>query len=161
MTDNTSQVTLGKQIHTSRWSLYRKFLLYLTKPLPPEVVWDVLPPQCVLSSDAWVYSTNGKWLHHQRVCLIHRNITHKENLWWSAKFNESYASWNSDLETLMERLAQFHYPSAAISDWKRGLIESVLHAFGGIPHQRCLAYVARQMCVLLPKGRPFWATRRL
>lgn len=108
-----------------------------------------------------MYGADGKWLHHDGVFLVHRDVTNRENLWWSYAINESYASWNRDLEALGELLTNTRFPSGVVSDWKRGLIQSVVGAFGDIPHQRCLAHVARHGATLLPKGSPFLATRRL
>lgn len=107
-----------------------------------------------------MYGADGKWLHHDGVFLVHRDVTNKENLWWSFAFNESYASWNRDLGALADYLTD-SFPSGVVSDWKRGLIQAVIGAFGNVPHQRCLAHVARQAMTLLPKGSPFLATRRL
>lgn len=107
-----------------------------------------------------MYGADGKWLHHSGVFLVHRDVTNRENLWWSFALNESYASWATDTTALTRHLVDA-FPSGAVSDWKRGLRYAVLSTFGSIPHQRCLAHVARQAMTLLPKGSPFWATRRL
>jgi len=107
-----------------------------------------------------MYGADGKWLHHDGVFLVHRDVTRRENLWWSFTLNESYASWYQDLSILGNHLDGSH-PSGVVSDWKRGLIQAVLMAFGDIPHQRCLAHVVREAMILLPKGSPFLATRRL
>lgn len=107
-----------------------------------------------------MYGADGKWLHHDGVFLVHRDVTNRENLWWSYALNESYASWNRNLEVLAYCL-NHHLPFGVVSDWKRGLIQAVVGAFGELPHQRCLAHVVRQAMMLLPKGSPFLATRRL
>lgn len=107
-----------------------------------------------------MYGADGKWLHHDGVFLVHRDVTNRENIWWSYALNESYASWNRDLGALADHLID-HFPSGVVSDWKRGLIQAVFGAFGDVLHQRCLAHVARQAMTLLPKGSPFLATRRL
>jgi len=108
-----------------------------------------------------MYGADGKWLHHDGVFLNHRDITFKENIWWSYALNESFASWYSDVSELADHLTPDHFPSGAVSDWKRGLIQTITTTFGDIPHQRCLAHVARHAAILLPKGSPFLATRRL
>lgn len=108
-----------------------------------------------------MYGADGKWLHHDGVFLVHRDVTNRENLWWSYALNESYASWNRDLNVVSKLLTDVCFPTGVVSDWKRGLIQAVIGAFGDIPHQRCLAHVARQGMTLLPKGSPFLATRRL
>lgn len=88
-------------------------------------------------------------------------MTHKENLWWSYALDESFASWNRDVEMLGKLLNPDCFPFGAVSDWKRGLIQTITYTFGDVLHQRCLAHVARYACTLLPKGSPFLATRRL
>lgn len=113
------------------------------------------------SSGPWVYDADGKGLHHDGVFLVHRDVTRRENLWWSYALNESYASWDRDLTALKEQLTDERIPVGAVSDWKRGLIAAVIHAFGDIAYQRCLAHVAQHAATLLPKGSPFLATRRL
>ena len=160
VTGNTSRVLLAQWTDTSRRTLIRQFSPFFVRPLTPAEVWVALPPRCLQSHDVWTYGADGKWLHHDGVFLNHRDVTHRENLWWSYALNESYASWSRDLLMLVEHL-DGHDPSGAVSDWKRGLIQSIIVAFGDIPHQRCLAHVARQGMTLLPKGSPFLATRRL
>lgn len=107
-----------------------------------------------------MYGADGKWLHRNGVFLVHRDVTNTENLWWSYALGESYASWGGDLRPLADLLAA-RTPSGMVSDWKRGLIQAAQEAFGAIPHQRCLAHVARMGAALLPKRSPFLATRRL
>lgn len=158
---NTSRIQLGSLNGVSRWTLYRNFLPFLVRPLAPGEVWRILPPKCTKSGVRWIYGTDGKWLHHESVFLIHRNITHKENLWWSSSLNESFASWYRDISEFASLLTPDCFPSGAVSDWKRGLIQALVTVFGDIPHQRCLAHVARHAMTLLPQGSPFLATRRL
>lgn len=150
------------QWHTvSRRTFVRRFAPFFIRPLTPMEVWIALPPRCLRSSDPWMYGADGKWLHHDGVFCNHRDVTHKENLWWGYALSESYASWSRDLDALEEQLTEEHLPAGAVSDWKRGLIQAVTQAFGDIPHQRCLAHVVRHAATLLPKGSPFLATRRL
>ncbi len=157
---NTSRSALAQWTDTSRRTLVRQFAPFFVRPLTPEEVWYALPPRCMRTPNPWVYGADGKWLHHDGVFLVHRDVTHRENLWWSYALNESYASWYLDIEALGMLLTR-HVPVGAVSDWKHGLIAAVMTAFGDIPHQRCLAHVARHAALLLPKGSPFLATRRL
>ena len=151
---------LGQWTDTSRRTLVRRFAPFFVRPLTPAEVWIVLPPYCSRHRVRWMYGADGKWLHHDGVFLNHRDVTRRENLWWSYALSESYASWHQDLSVLGEHLGDFH-PSGVVSDWKRGLIQAVTTTFGDIPHQRCLAHVAREAMTLLPKGSPFLATQRL
>lgn len=151
---------LAQWTDTSRRTLVRRFSSFFVRPLTPAEVWITLPPRCSRRPDRWMYGADGKWLHHDGVFLVHRDVTHRENLWWSYALNESYASWRNDLSMLRNYLSDCH-PSGAVSDWKRGLIQAVTTTFGDIPHQRCLAHVVREAMILLPKGSPFLATRRL
>lgn len=155
-----SRILLAQWTDTSRRTLVRRFAPFFVRPLTPSEVWVTLPPRCSRRGDSWMYGADGKWLHHDGVFLVHRDVTNRENLWWSYALNESYASWNYDLTKLADHLVD-HHPSGAVSDWKRGLIQGVTTTFGAIPHQRCLAHVARYAAALLPKGSPFLATRRL
>ncbi len=160
MTGNISRILLAQWTDTSRRTLVRRFAPFFVRPLTPAEVWVALPPRCVRRDDLWMYGADGKWLHHDGVFLVHRDVTNKENLWWSYALSESYSSWNHDLEELGDHLIN-HHPSGCVSDWKRGLIQVVIGAFGDISHQRCLAHVARHAMTLLPKGSPFLTTRRL
>lgn len=109
---------------------------------------------------SWVYGCDGKWLGRVGVFFIHRNVTTKENLWWSFMKSESYESIAHDCAVLGERLSD-HLPTGAVSDWKGAIVAAVASHFGNIPHQRCLAHVDRQTKRLLPKHSPFEATQAL
>lgn len=160
VTGNISRIALGQWTDISRRTLVRRFSPFFVRPLTPANVWIVLPPRCLRSTNSWMYGADGKWLHHDGVFIAHRDVTSRENLWWSYALNESYASWYQDLSILGGYLAG-HHPSGVVSDWKRGLIQAVTTTFGDIPHQRCLAHVVREAMTLLPKGSPFLETRRL
>ena len=92
--------------------------------------------------------------------MIYRDITHKENLFWSYWSSESYEALFTDLEKLM-RLLDGHLPSGVVSDWKGSIVTAVSGFFPGVPHQRCLAHVAREAKRLLPKNSGFLATSTL
>jgi hypothetical protein len=161
VTGNTSRATLARWHDSSRRTFVRRFAPFFVRPLTPQDVWIALPPNCASSTHPWIYGADGKWLRRDGVFLVHRDVTYRENLWWSYAFNESFSSWHRDLGDLAGMLTRDQFPVAAVSDWKRGLIQAVAHAFGELPHQRCLAHVARHAATLLPKGSPYRATRRL
>ena len=157
---NTSRVALTGLYDTSRRTLVRRFAPLFIRPLTPHQTWSVLPARCVHTTKPWMYGADGKWLHHSGVFLVHRDVTNRENLWWSYTLSESYTSWNTDIHAMTKHI-NGHLPKGVISDWKRGLRQAVVTSFGLTPHQRCLAHVARFAAALLPKGSPYLATRRL
>lgn len=64
-------------------------------------LWGILPPKIGSSGPSpWVYGVDGKHLHHDGVFLIHRDVTNKENLFWSFWPSESYLTLGTDLEVL-------------------------------------------------------------
>jgi transposase-like protein len=107
-----------------------------------------------------VYGCDGKWLRRVGVFFLHRNVTTKENLYWSFMANETYEAINQDMSTISELLGG-HLPVGAISDWKGAIVAGICAHFGNIPHQRCLVHVQRQAYRLLPRNSPFKATRVL
>ena len=141
-------------------TLTDRFTQFLDHPLTAGDVWDVLPPETMRTTTPWVYGCDGKWLGRVGVFFIHRNVTTKENLWWSFMMSESYASIAHDCATLAERLTD-HLPTGAVSDWKGAIVSAVVSHFGSIPHQRCLAHVDRQAKRLLPLHSPYEATQAL
>lgn len=123
-------------------------------------VWDVLPPETTTTSHPWVHGCDGKWLGRLGVFFIHRNVTTKENLWWSFMGSETYAAIGGDCKALGDRLGT-HLPVGAVSDWKGAIVQAISSHFGPIPHQRCLAHVTRAAKRFLPLNSPFDATRKL
>lgn len=134
----------------SRPTLSIRFGLFLNHPIPASVVWQILPPTTAGSSTPWVHGCDGKWLGRVGVFFIHRNVTTKENLWWSFMKSESYDAISHDIRALAEYLKN-HLPQGAVSDWKGAIVSAVSSHFGEIPHQRCLAHVKREAKRLLPK----------
>jgi hypothetical protein len=132
----------------------------LDHPITATDVWNILPPQTTKIHAPWVYGCDGKWLGRIGVFFIHRNVTTKENLWWSFMKSESYDAVSKDCSTLATRL-EIHLPIGAVSDWKGSIVSSVASYFGNIPHQRCLAHVDRDAKRLLPLHSPFAATLEL
>ena len=149
---------LGDQRKRSRQTISSRFHVFLAAVVSPELVWGILPPH--KAEEKWCYGVDGKWLHREGVFLIHRDITHKQNLWWSYVPSESYAAFDNDVKRLV-RLLGTNTPASAVSDWKRAIQMAVGQYFGLIPHQRCLAHVIRYSNTLLPKRSPLLATRRL
>lgn len=147
----------------TRVTLSVRFKIFFDHPLPPGKLWTVFPPQIVLSRTDWVYGTDGKFLHRNGVFLIHRDVTHGENLYWSFWRSESYLAFDTDLKLLSRLIMDSggNLPKGAISDWKGAIVAAVNIHFGPIPHQRCLTHVTRMAKRLLPENSPFAATRLL
>jgi hypothetical protein len=132
----------------------------LDHPLTASDVWKILPPTTGTSTTPWVYGCDGKWLGRVGVFFIHRNVTTKENLWWSFIPSETYEAIHRDVMILSELLGT-HLPVGAVSDWKGSIVATVASHFGNIPHQRCLAHVDRAAKRLLPLHSPLYATQAL
>jgi hypothetical protein len=147
----------------SRKTLSKKFKPFFDNPLMAEEVWKIIPPKIASNKNPWVYGVDGKWLRRNGVIIIHRDVTNKENLFWSFHKNESFEALNEDLTKLSEliSLSGGNYPVGAVSDWKQAIVGSVASHFGPIPHQRCLSHVLRLAKKLLPKNSPFEATLKL
>ena len=147
----------------SRPTLAKKFQPFFDHPLPPEAIWEITPPQVAQINDPWVYGVDGKWLKRQGVILIHRDVTHQENLFWSFHKSESAAALEVDLTKLSQLISHSsgNFPVAAVSDWKQAIVTAVATFFGPIPHQRCLSHVLRLAKKLLPKNSPIPATLHL
>jgi len=141
-------------------TLSSRFIQFLDHPPTPEVVWTAIPPTLINSSENWTYGVDGKWLGRTGIFLIHRDITHKENLYWSCVTSESYEALVHDTQGLVTLLGT-RFPFGAVSDWKGAIRSAVGTSFGFIPHQRCLVHVDRQAKRLCPKQSPFEATRLL
>lgn len=147
----------------TRVTLSNRFKIFFDYPIPPEKLWSIFPPRLALSKTNWVYGTDGKYLHRKGVFLIHRDITHQENLYWSFWKSESYLAYETDLKKLSKLLITSggKLPCGAISDWKGAIVAAVAMCFGLIPHQRCLTHVNRTAARLLPENSPFAATKAL
>ena len=149
-----------EQEEISRPTLGGKFKVFFDKPLLPGVVWNILPPIITTNTDPWVLGIDGKWLHRNGVVIIYRDVTNKQNLFWSYWPSESYAAFQKDLEQLTHLLGG-RMPVGVVSDWKGAIVASVSLFFPGCPHQRCLAHVVREAKKLLPKDSTIEATLRL
>lgn len=123
-------------------------------------VWAILSPTTVATPRPWVYGCDGKWLGRVGVFFIHRNVTTRENLFWSFMASETYEAIGRDCSILLGLLGK-NLPIGAVSDWKGAIVAGVASYFGSIPHQRCLSHIVRQAKRLLPKYSPFEATQIL
>ena len=150
----------AEQRECSTRTIADKFDQFLDHPISAEEVWKILPPVTTQTNQPWVYGCDGKWLGRTGVFFIHRNVTTKENLWWSFMKSESYDAISNDCKSLSVHLED-HLPTGAVSDWKGAIVSAVASYFGNIPHQRCLAHVDREAKRLLPKHSPFTATLAL
>jgi len=144
----------------SRPTLSLRFGQFLDHPFLASDVWRILPPGTATSHASWVYGCDGKWLGRVGVFFIHRNVTIRENLWWSFMPSETYEAIHRDLDALTVHLGD-HLPVGAVSDWKGSIVVAVASHFGNIPHQRCLAHVDREAKRLLPLRSPFAETLAL
>ncbi len=140
-------------------TLVDRFTQFLDHPPTATDIWNILPPSFTTRT-VWVYGCDGKWLGRAGVFFIHRNVTTKENLYWSFMSSESYGAIHRDITALTTLLGD-HLPMGAISDWKGAIVAGVASHFGNIPHQRCLAHVERAARRLLPLNSPFGATQAL
>lgn len=158
---NRKKITRDQKI--SRKTLSGKFRPFFDNPLTAEEVWKISSPIITKNKTPWVYGVDGKWLRRKGVVLIHRDVTHKENLFWSYHKSESYGALHEDLTKLSRLISQFggNYPIGAVSDWKMAIVTAVASHFGPIPHQRCLVHVLRLAKKLLPKNSPIEATLKL
>jgi hypothetical protein len=158
---NRKKIMVDKNI--SRPTLNNKFKPFFDHPLDPSEVWKILPPTITKNKKPWVYGVDGKWLKRQGVVLVHRDVTHRENLYWSFHKSESYEALSDDLNKLTKLILDTsgNMPIAAISDWKSAILVAVATFFGPIPHQRCLAHVLRSVRRLLPEKSPISATLKL
>jgi len=141
-------------------TLTDRFTQLLDHPLIASDVWNILSPVTITAPRCWVYGCDGKWLGRVGVFFIHRNITTKENLWWSFMGSETYDAISRDCKRLADLLGDC-LPAGAVSDWKGSIVATVASHFGSIPHQRCLAHVDRQAKRLLPLHSPYEATQAL
>ena len=67
----------------NRPTLGKKFKVFFDRFVSPGEAWRVLPPTLAKTNDPWVLGIDGKWLRRNGVVMIYRDITHKENIFWS------------------------------------------------------------------------------
>lgn len=156
----TDQETLGREAGVSRKELSERFSWFLALPPSPELMWHFFPPHCLQSTSPWVYGYDAKWLGRSPALLIHRDITHKETLWWSVAKHESMAGVRADLIGL-SRYLDYHPPLGAVSDGKPGITSTIKWFFHLDQCQRCLVHVERDLKLYLPLHSPLAATQAL
>lgn len=158
---NRKKIIRDKNI--SRKTLTKRFKPFFDHPLTAQEIWKISPPKIATSKDPWVYGVDGKWLKRQGVILVHRDVTHKENLFWSFHKSESFSALETDLSKLTSLISGStgNFPVGAVSDWKGAIVTAIGTFFGSIPHQRCLSHVLRLAKNLLPKNSPIPATLKL
>lgn len=64
---------------------------------------------------------------------------------WMFAPTENFLIWNQFLRGLIGQ------PLGVISDAQKGLLQAITHRFGDIPHQRCIAHIARQSRIWLTR----------
>lgn len=154
---------IASQMGIGRDTLSQRFKIFFDSPINPVNLWEILPPKISQDKSDWIYGVDGKYLHRQGVFLVHRDVTNKENLFWSFKPSESYVALETDLKTLAGLIDSFggNYPVGAISDWKGSIVSAVASYLGRIPNQRCLTHVQHLSKRLLPERSPYLETREL
>lgn len=148
------------ELQISRQELSSRFRWFLTLPPSPKLISLIAPPQCLKQSDVWVYGYDAKWLGRFPVLIIHRDVTHKETLWWSVAKHENKSAVSEDLITLANSLP-IHSPVGAVSDGKPGVTAIIKSIFHLENCQRCLVHVVRDLKRYLPLHSPIEATQHL
>ena len=144
----------------SRATLSRKFKVFFENHPHPIFIWKISPPLITKLGAPWVYGFDGKWLGRGTVILIHRDVTNRQTLWWSMAASESIAAFSSDIRPF-SHITKNNPPIGTISDWKPGIVRVMGETWKGIPQQRCLVHIERDLKRLLPAGSPLVATRQL
>lgn len=148
---------LSERLSVCRTTLWSRFVPFLTYRVSSEEINKLFP---VKLAAVWVLGLDGMWLHRFGAVMIYRDVTSRENLYWSWHKSESYQNLVDDFYQVY-LLTKFCLPSGIISDWKGSIVALVEAFFPGIPHQRCLAHLIRLAKRLLPAGSPFWFTLSL
>lgn len=151
-----NRVAITEKRELCRKTLSVKFKPFFDRPISPQTTWSCLPPTFTKTDDPWVLGIDGKWLRRKGVVMLYRDVTHKENLFWSYHQSESYLALHADLEKLVEILGD-HLPLGVVSDWKGAIVAAVSSFLPHTPHQRCLTHVAREAKRLLPQNSGFLA----
>lgn len=160
VTQGTDQELICDRLHVSRQTWSTRCAWFCASPPTPLEIAHLFPPTCMTMGVVWVYAYDGKWVGRSPVLIIHRDVTHKEILWWSVARSESCAAVSEDLVALCSVLAPTR-PCGAVTDGKPGigvLIKTVFHL---AVIQRCTVHITRELKVLLPRHSPFPATQAL
>lgn len=156
----TDQETLCHELGISRQELSERFNWFLCLPPCAEVISQINPPLCHSPSTPWVYGYDAKWISRSPILLVHRDVLHKQPVWWSVAKNESRAAVYEDLPD-MTRSVVAHPPVGIVTDGKPGIAQVIKDIFGVDRHQRCLVHVVRDLKKYLPLRSPIEATREL
>lgn len=151
-----NKIALEEEIFLSRktiWRRFKPFFRYI--PISSDSLF-----LCQKNEGKWVLGADGKWLHHQGVVMIYRNVTKKVNLYWSWHPSESYDAMTIDFKRLLAVIKNT-LPSGVISDWKGAIVAAVDTFLPPLPHQRCLSHVQRQLLSFLPLRSLIPATQAL
>jgi len=154
-----NQEALTKRLKLSRQELSTRFNWFLTLPPAPELINRVVLPQAAATVQPWVYGFDGKWLGRNLVLLVHRDVIHKETLWWSVATSENMVAVYRDLIALAG--SGIARPKGAVTDGKPGIASVIKSIFHLDFCQRCLVHVERDLKNYLPQNSPIEATQRL
>jgi len=133
-----NQEALTKRLKLSRQELSTGFNWFLTLPPAPELINRVVLPQAAATVQPWVYGFDGKWLGRNLVLLVHRDVIHKETLWWSVATSENMAAVYRDLIALAG--SGIARPKGAVTDGKPGIASVIKSIFHLDFCQRCLVH---------------------
>lgn len=145
----------------SRKSIWRKFKpFFCYSPTSFNSLFLLKDKRLLNDRNGWVLGIDGKWLHRAGVVMNYRDVTNRENLYWSWHLSESYEAISADFQRLLP-VIESNLPSGVISDWKGAIVSSVGEFLPPIPHQRCLSHVQRQLLTFLPLHSPLPAAQAL
>lgn len=150
----------AEQRGVSRQELSGRFTWFMSSPPSPQLIFRVFPPKCLTSHSPWAYGYDGKWLGRSPILLVHRDVTHKETLWWSIAKSENIAAVKTDIKSLARYLS-VNLPVGAVTDGKPGIGEVIKEEFILEFYQRCLVHIVRDLKNYLPRRSPLSATRAL
>lgn len=160
VTQGTDQEVICDRVHISRqtWSL--RCAWFLASPPTPCEIAARFPLSCMTPGSVWVYAYDGKWVGRSPVLIIHRDVTHKEILWWSVARSESRSAVSEDLVALCSALSPTP-PCGAVTDGKPGIGTIIKTIFHLATMQRCTVHITRELKTLLPRSSPLPATQAL
>ena len=150
----------AERLGVSRQELSERFTWFMSVPPSPQLMFQLFPPKCLIANSPWSYGYDGKWLGRSPILLVHRDVTHKETIWWSIARSENIAAMKADVRPLVRYLSA-NLPIGAVTDGKPGIGEIIKREFKLKMYQRCLVHVVRDLKNYLPKKSPLSATRAL
>jgi len=83
------QETMCDRFGVSRQTWSQRCAWFLASPPTPAEIASLVPLSCMTLGNVWVYAYDGKWVGRSPVLIIHRDVTHKEIIWWSVARSES------------------------------------------------------------------------